>query len=664
MSYTVLARKYRSQDFDEVIGQDHVAKTLKRAIESGRIAHAFLFTGTRGTGKTSMARILAKALNCEKAKGPTTKPCGLCESCKAIARGDDIDVIEIDAASNTGVDNVRTIIENAAYRPARSRFKVYIIDEVHMLSKAAFNALLKTLEEPPEHVKFILATTEAEKVLQTILSRCQRYDFRNIPTREIAGHLKEICAKEGIKAEEDALLLVAKAGAGSMRDSLSLLDRLLSIGEKELTVGMIEQLLGLPKAQLMFDLAQAIGQGDVKSVLRQSSEMMTRGLGADAMIAALVDHLRNLLILRTCGADCELVEVPGVALKDLVEQANRFDATSLTQDITILEELRRHMRQSQSGRALLDATLVRLTLSEQFTPVSELLERVGATATVGGNGAQKKNGSSADVVSEATQPPPKVEISPAVQEKPGPHHAPVPLVSGMELPATDPGLPVGSVPTVSAPPALDFDDEDDDLPRPGKVWDNSGPSLKELLAQQMARTETPVLQETPAPAADAFANLEPIAGQDLGALWKNLLELMMTHGPMFHSLIANGNLARIDGDQAVITYTKKNETFRKMLERNPKKDSVREGLTQILGKPMGVRFEVDESAEEEAPVRPASPAPPQAARTAAAARPAPPPEPAGPPAIRITPELIEQMKQDPLAGSIIETFNATPVKVE
>src|SRR3954453_23780164 len=292
MAYTVLARKYRSQPFDEVVGQDHVAQTLKRAIESGRIAHAFLFCGTRGTGKTSMARILAKALNCESSDKPTTKPCGKCESCQAIARGDDIDVIEIDAASNTGVDNVRDIIENSAYRPARSRFKVYIIDEVHMLSKSASNALLKTLEEPPSHVKFILATTEPEKVLQTILSRCQRYDFRNIPTREIAAHLKEVTKSEGLEAEDDALLLVAKAGAGSMRDALSLLDRLLSVGEKKLTVEMIEQLLGLPKAQLMFDLAQSIGEGDVRGALAKSSDMIARGLSADSMLASLVDHLR------------------------------------------------------------------------------------------------------------------------------------------------------------------------------------------------------------------------------------------------------------------------------------------------------------------------------------------------------------------------------------
>src|SRR3954467_4094822 len=360
MSYTVLARRYRSRTFDEVIGQEHVAQTLKRAIESGRIAHAYLFCGTRGTGKTSMARILAKALNCESFKAPTTTPCNKCNSCLAVARGDDIDVIEIDAASNTGVDNVRDLISNAQYRPARSRFKVYIIDEVHMLSKSAFNALLKTLEEPPEHVKFILATTEPEKVLPTILSRCQRYDFRNIPTREIAEHLKSIAKQEKIKADDDALLLVAKAGAGSMRDSLSLLDRLLSIGEKNLTVELIEQMLGMPRAQAIFELVQSIGTGDVKECLQQSSSLISGGLSADTLIASLVDHLRNLLVLRTCGRDSDLVEMPGIAMDDLDAQAQRFDPIVLSQDIAILEELRRSLRSSQAGRALLDATLVRL----------------------------------------------------------------------------------------------------------------------------------------------------------------------------------------------------------------------------------------------------------------------------------------------------------------
>ncbi len=382
MSYTVLARKYRSANFDELVGQEHIAKTLKKAIETGRIAHAYLFCGTRGTGKTSTARILAKALNCQKSDGPTPDPCGKCDSCQAIARGDDIDVIEIDAASNTGVDNVREIIENAQYRPARSRFKVYIIDEVHMLSKSAFNALLKTLEEPPSHVKFILATTEPEKVLPTILSRCQRFDFRNIPSREIAGHLKEICKKEKISAEEDALAMVAKAGAGSMRDALSLLDRLLSMGDKMLTAEGVEEMLGLPRAQLVAELVDSIGSGDATQTLQRADAMFNSGLSADALIAALSDHLRNLLIARTCGKESGLLNVPGFSESELAEQAAKFDPATLSQDIAILEELRRNMRQNQTGRAMLDATLVRLALAEQFSSIEQLLASPRAAPSV------------------------------------------------------------------------------------------------------------------------------------------------------------------------------------------------------------------------------------------------------------------------------------------
>ena len=388
MAYTVLARRYRSNTFDEVVGQDHIAQTLKRAISSGRLAHAFLFCGTRGTGKTSTARILAKCLNCLSADGPVTSPCGACDSCKAVARGEDIDVVEIDAASNTGVDNIRDVIIASAYNtPARSRFKVFIIDEVHMLSKSAFNALLKTLEEPPSHVKFILATTEPEKVLPTILSRCQRYDFRNIPSREVAAHLKAICVTEQIDADDDALLLVAKAGAGSMRDSLSLLDRLLSVGENRLTVDLLEQLLGLPKVQLIFDLVGAVGGGDVKGALSRADAILSNGMSMDTLVASLIDHLRNLMLIRACGAESDLVEVPGLSMAELSGQAGLFDAAALSQDIVILEELRRHARQSQAGRALLDATLVRMSLADQFSSLGELLARAGGG---GGPAAQKK----------------------------------------------------------------------------------------------------------------------------------------------------------------------------------------------------------------------------------------------------------------------------------
>jgi DNA polymerase III subunit gamma/tau len=421
MSYTVLARKYRSTNFDELVGQDHVAGTLKRAIESGRIAHAYLFCGTRGTGKTSTARILAKALNCQKADGPTPEPCGKCNSCLAIAAGEDMDVIEIDGASNTGVDNVREVIIASAYNsPAHSRFKVFIIDEVHMLSKSAFNALLKILEEPPAHVKFILATTEPEKVLPTILSRCQRYDFRSISAKEIAGHLKEICKKEKISADDDALAMVAKAGAGSMRDALSLLDRLLSLGDKKLSAQNVEQMLGLPRVQLIAELVDSVGGGDVKRTLEQADAMLNSGLSADGLISALSDHLRNLLIARTCGKESGLLNVPGLSDTELADQAGKFDAVTLSQDIAILEELRRTMRQSQTGRAMLDATLVRLALAKEFSSIEQLLASPGPAGVVG---------------SDSTR-----SVSPVVEQKKNVEAVRAAVVAAVELPRVAPAV--------------------------------------------------------------------------------------------------------------------------------------------------------------------------------------------------------------------------------
>ena len=392
MSYTVLARRYRSATFDELIGQERIAQTLTKAIETSRVAHAYLFCGARGTGKTSTARILAKCLNCLKHTEPTPQPCGKCDACLAIARGDDMDVIEIDAASHTGVDNVREIISNASFRPARERFKVYIIDEVHMLSKSAFNALLKTLEEPPSHVKFILATTEPEKVPLTILSRCQRYDFRNISTRQIAAHLAAICKKEKRAADVDALMLVAKSANGSMRDGLSLLERLLSSGEEKLTPKSVEHILGLPRGQAMLELAEAIGSADTGAALGRADAIIAAGMSADSMISALAEHLRNLLIIRTCGEGSELVEAPAVNLADLRKQAEKFDVTALAQDIPILEELRRQLRQGHGGRALLDATLVRLALAAQFASIGDLMARVNGAAPAAPVEKKKSNG--------------------------------------------------------------------------------------------------------------------------------------------------------------------------------------------------------------------------------------------------------------------------------
>jgi DNA polymerase-3 subunit gamma/tau len=661
MSYTVLARKYRSGNFDELIGQEHIARTLRKAIESGRIAHAYLFCGTRGTGKTSTARILAKCLNCETSDQPTPNPCGECASCKAIARGDDIDVIEIDAASNTGVDNVRDIIANAGYRPARSRFKVYIIDEVHMLSKAAFNALLKTLEEPPEHVKFILATTEPEKVLPTILSRCQRYDFRNIPTREIVGHLKTIAKSEKIDADEEALFLVAKAGAGSMRDSLSLLDRLLSVGEKTLSVEMIEQLLGLPRSQLIFDLAQAIGEAKVGEVLAQADRIIANGLSPDTLIASLIDHLRNLLIIRTCGADSTLVEVPGIALEDLQAQANQFDAIVLAQDIALLEELRRQLRTTQAGRALLDASLVRLALAEQFTQIGELLNATEGNSAPGAAPDALKKKRDEGVASSLTG-------SRSIESHSITSH---PAEAGR---ANEPSaLPISTGGAASNPP--DTEDSDDDaLPAVGKVWDNSGPSLSELLkarSESTASTPAPEPQSDPQPTPSADSNVEPVEVQDLPRVWQSMLDLLSARGPMLLSLVQPGQLTAIKDDLAVVRYEPRHETFVKMLERNGKKDLVRDALAQVTGRSLGLKFEIDAAAGEGAsdapegvPSTKARPSPRPVKHDNLAPVGAAPP-PAQPNVVRITPELVESLKsEEPLIRGLMDELGATIVKVE
>ena len=384
MAYTVLARRYRSQTFDDVVGQEPIAQTLKNAISSERIHHAYLFCGTRGVGKTSMARIMAKALNCAGPDGSytaaTTEPCGECESCKGIARGDDIDVIEIDGASNNSVEAARDLISNCIYRPARSRYKVYIIDEVHMLSTAAFNALLKTLEEPPEHVKFIFATTETHKVLATIQSRCQRFDFRNIPTTRIAEHLKSVLASEEIGTDEGVIFQIAHLGNGSMRDALSLTDRLLATGQDPITSELLTQMLGLPNQELLLKIVEGIASSDIAQVLQGTNEMLGNGISQDQFLNSLIDHFRNLMLLSACGGNSDLVELDETTRKALAEQSSKFDTSVLVHLIALCENIQRVSKLSSTPRALLDATMVRLALSEKFADIAAILAGGGGGA--------------------------------------------------------------------------------------------------------------------------------------------------------------------------------------------------------------------------------------------------------------------------------------------
>jgi len=413
MSYTVLARKYRSQTFDQVIGQDPIARTLKNAIKTGRVAHAYLFTGTRGVGKTTMARILAKSLNCLAADAPTTEPCCKCDSCVAVNAGEDIDVIEIDGASNRGIDNIRELRQNAIYRPARARHKIYIIDEVHMLTTESFNALLKTLEEPPSHVKFIFATTEPNKVLATIQSRCQRFDFGNITPPIIARQLESILKAEGIKYEDDLVLPLAKMANGSMRDALSLLDRLLSAGAEPLSGSLLEECLGCADSEKVWSLIDKIAESDAAGTLAAVNDLIGAGTSEVQICDSLIDHTRDLMVIKSAGADSELVILTAPQRKRAGQLAEKFDIAALVYNIATLEKLRWSIKNSDTARALLEASLLRFALSEHFMNVDKLLAQLQ-----GGSAAAVKKKQPTSLKNDLSgKPPSSSRQSPAASRK-------------------------------------------------------------------------------------------------------------------------------------------------------------------------------------------------------------------------------------------------------
>jgi DNA polymerase III subunit gamma/tau len=372
--YTVVARRYRPQQFADLIGQEHVANALVNALNSGRVAHAYLFTGARGVGKTSSARILAKALNC--VTGPTATPCGQCDICKAVAVGEDIDTIEIDGASNNKVEEIRDLRSNVGFRPARARYKIYIIDEVHMLTTAAFNALLKTLEEPPPHVKFIFATTEAQKIPITILSRCQRFDFAHVGTAKIFAALKNVVAKEGLKADDEALHIIAKRAAGSMRDSQSLLDQMMAFSEGHLTAEKLHAVFGTAGDDRVAALADAIFAGDAKAGLEAIHDAAARGMQLGELLDQLVDYWRGLMLLLTAGPDYGEIEATPALLAKLKSHAAGTNLDTVLAGIDILAATKQKLRASTHGTVLIELAVIRLARLGELLSVGQLAAAV------------------------------------------------------------------------------------------------------------------------------------------------------------------------------------------------------------------------------------------------------------------------------------------------
>ncbi len=382
--YTVVARRYRPRQFADLIGQEHVAQALTNALTSGRVAHAYLFTGARGVGKTSCARILAKALNC--VTGPTATPCDECDICKSIAAGDDVDVLEIDGASNNKVDEVRDLRQNVGFRPQRARYKVYIIDEVHMLSSSAFNALLKTLEEPPPHVKFIFATTEVQKIPVTILSRCQRFDFAAIGPAKVFQTLKHIVAKEGLKADDDALHLIARRAGGSMRDAQTLLDQLLGFSDGPLTAEKVHALLGTAGDDRIAELAAAILARDAKAAVEQLTASADRGLQLGELLDQLIDYWRGLMLVLVAGDQAR--DLPGTpALHETIRKhAAGTNLDTVLAGLDVLTTTKAKLRGSPHVQVLLEVAVVRLARMDEMLSVSALAQMIanGAVASPAG----------------------------------------------------------------------------------------------------------------------------------------------------------------------------------------------------------------------------------------------------------------------------------------
>jgi DNA polymerase-3 subunit gamma/tau len=416
-SYTVLARRFRPQGFADVVGQEHVAQALRNAILANRVAHAYLFTGARGVGKTSTARILAKALNCPKSVDGD--PCNECEICDGIAAGNDVDVLEIDGASNRGIDDIRQLRANVNVKSMRTQYKLYIIDEVHMLTKEAFNALLKTLEEPPPNVKFVFCTTEPNKVPDTILSRCQRFDFGTIETSNIKARLAHIAQEEGVEVDDEALELVARRAAGSMRDSQSIFDQLLAFGEENISALDVHRLLGTASDDRLIDIGQTLVDRDKAKAIDSFHAALDGGVQLGELTDQLLFYLRDLMILSSGAASVGLLSVAPVSRELLQKQAESWGLQSVVAAMQILSDAKGRMQRVTYGRALAELALVRIAMLEELTDIGGLIDKLRSSEPVSANqtsappaAAKKKNEVASDA-SVAANSSAGVEAEPA-----------------------------------------------------------------------------------------------------------------------------------------------------------------------------------------------------------------------------------------------------------
>ncbi|MGD0930459.1 MAG: DNA polymerase III subunit gamma/tau [Candidatus Korobacteraceae bacterium] len=391
MSYQVLARKYRPQKFSDVIGQDHVTRTLKNAIEQGRIAHGYIFSGHRGIGKTTIARILAMALNCQSQDHPVAEPCGVCDSCREIRAGNSVDVIEIDAATNRGIDEIRELREGARYRPARDRFKIYILDEAHQITDAAFNALLKTLEEPPSHIVFMMATTQPEDIPQTIRSRCQHFSFHAVRFDDIVAQLRDIAGQEGIKADDSALAMLAEVGDGSMRDALSIMDQAIACCGNTLSADVVRGLVGTVASDVLEDVMDAVARNSSEDVLRTIDRLLVEGQSAQHFARQMLRFLRNALVAKVAGSDSPVLQISTDERARVARVAERFSEEDLSRFMQIMLRTHSELGYKQEQRFHLELGLLKLVHAQRLLPLEELLSGEATPSKTGSSTAASRS---------------------------------------------------------------------------------------------------------------------------------------------------------------------------------------------------------------------------------------------------------------------------------
>ena len=545
MSYVVMARKYRPKGFDEVVGQEPIARTLKNAIASGRVAHAYLFTGPRGVGKTSMARIFAMALNCASSDGPTPEPCGACASCSAIFLGEDVDVREIDGASNNGVDDVRALRDNAGYRPAHSRFKIYVIDEVHMLSTGAFNALLKTLEEPPSHVKFIFATTDPNKLPETILSRCQRFDFRAISTEDIVKRLVQITKAEKVKASDDVLRLLARRARGGMRDSQSLLDQIVAYNPEEITTEAVDFVLGRAFDDEIDRLIESFRAGDAAAALGIVGDLVAEGQDLTEFLGQLVETVRALMVLKATKGDGKLLDLASERVERLAKLSDAFSMDSVLYMLQVVGESDRKSRTAVEKRVVVETAMVKLATMEDLRPLSEIVERLKALE------------SSA--------------VAKAMADKSAPAEAPPTLVGG-HGPRTAAPAPRAAAPARAPQGARPFSAS----PAPAARPEPAREPVEEAPAEP-APEEPPLVTDS-----------GPLG--EIQSAWPRLLALLkMRKGPSFAAWMKEVRPTALSDSEITVTVSAGFGWIQQQISEPSKLEIIEQCLAEVIGRKLKVR---------------------------------------------------------------------------